>query len=295
MRSPSQNGQSIGSNESTFNKRVAWLDKHGLSNRQRIFVLSYLETCNATAAAEIAQYANPKSQGSRLLTYVSVQAALQEGRDEIEATIMVRAEDITRMWWVLANCDVNELVQNVHCACRYCYGIGYEYQWKTKREFKQAFVDACYGHFADPELRDKALSGSIQDDRLPSDVGGYGYRVTDDPSPDCPECSGLGLEHVRMADTRNLSPAARMLYNGVEVTQNGKKIKIASREAALERLAKHLGMFAGKVEDETTSSLTRLVQRLSESAMAVPVRAGPPEQVLSNIADNTPPQILRGE
>ena len=293
MRSSKQSG--LGSQANILGRRVEWLDKHGLSNRQRIFVLSYLETCNATTSAEIAQYANPKSQGSRLLTNVSVQAALQEGRDEIEASLMIKAEDVARIWCAIATCDVNELIQNVHCACRHCYGIGYGYQWKTPREFRDAFTAACYDLYADPDLRDVALSGGIEDQRLPDDAGGYGYNLNHKPLPDCPECSGFGVEVVRMADTRNLSPAARMLYDGVEVTQNGKKIKIASREAALERLAKHLGMFANKVEVETTNPLTRLVQRLAESAMAVPVRGDPHEQVLSNIADNTAPLTLRSK
>jgi len=278
-----------------YKGQMDWLDKYELNFRQRLFVITYLETQNATLAAKKARYANPKSQGSRMLTNVSVQAALQEGRGEIEAAIMVRAKDIAHIWWDIATCDVNELIQNVHCACRYCYGIDHDYQWKTPREFREAFKIACYDLFTDADLRATALAGCINDERLPSDVGGYGYCVTEDPDPACPECAGIGIEYVRMADTRNLSPAARMLYDGVEVTSNGKKIKIASREAALERLAKHLGMFANKVEVETTNPLTRLVQRLAESAMAVPVRGDPHEQVLSNIADNTAPLTLRSK
>ena len=259
-----------------YKGEMDWLYKYGLNFRQRIFVLQYLETLNATLAAKRARYANPKSQGSRMLTNVSVQAVLREGRDKIEAAIMVSTEEIARMWWTLATCDVNELVQNVHCACRYCYGIDHAYQWKTRREFRNAFGNACYDLFTDANLRDTALAGGIKDNRLPSDVGGYGYRVTEDPDPACSECSGLGIEYVRMADTRYLSRAARMLYNGVEVTNIGKKIKIASREAALERLAKHLAMFAGNIESKTTNPLTRLVQRITENATAVPVRTDPP-------------------
>lgn len=259
-----------------------------------MFVLNYLELCNATVAADRAGYANAGSQGSRLLKNVSIQAALREGRAEIETSVMVSAKDIARMWLTLATADASDLIQNLHGPCRYCHGIDHAYQWKTPREFREAFTAACYDMFPDLDLRDTAMAGGIQDDRLPTDAGGYGYRITDDPAPDCPECAGTGIEFVRMADTRTLSPAARMLYDGVEVTQNGKKVRVTSREAALERLAKHLGMFAGKVEAETISPLTRLVQRLSGGDQAIPVRAERPEQGPPDIADTPSPLTRRG-
>lgn len=268
-------------------EKIDWLCRHNLNFRQRTFVLQYLENPNATLAAKKAGYANPKSQGSRMLTNVSIQHALREGSDKIGAVIMVNAEEIARIWWDVATCDMNELVQNIHCPCRFCYGIDHRYQWKTEREFEEATIATAYDLFQEDELRTAAINGEIGSKRLPNNAGGFGYRVLNDPNPECPECAGVGIEVVRFADTRNLSPSARLLYNGVEITKNRKRVKTASREAALERLAKHLGMFAGNRKRETTNPLTLLAQRIMAKAMTVPVSANRAQQVLAKTTRNT--------
>ena len=78
-----------------------------------------------------------------------------------------------------------------------------------------------------------------------------------------------------MADTRNLTGSARLLYNGIEETRHGKKIKICDRARALENIAKHLGMFDSKVEAEETGPLSRLVNSLMDAASTVPVGTQP--------------------
>jgi len=93
---------------------------------------------------------------------------------------------------------------------------------------------------ADDDLRTAAIVGRIGDPRLPTDIGGYGYRITDGPNPNCPECAGLGVGFVRITDTTTLTGSARLLYDGVEETRQGKRIKIRDRDRALENLAKHL-------------------------------------------------------
>jgi hypothetical protein len=252
--------------------KTAWLNKHGLSDWQRMFVLNYLADPNATKAAKDAGYKNPNKMGVVQMVKHGVAAAIEEGRSQVEAKAQTKAEEVTAMWHTLATADATELTQNINGPCRYCHGLDHEYQWKTAREFREAFTAPCYDLYTDPELRDAALQGEITDERLPTDQGGYGYRVLADINVDCPECGDMGIEVVRMADTRNLSPAARLLFDGVEVTQNGKKIRITSRETALDRLAKSLGMYAGKVEDEKTNPLARLMDRINTDAQAIPVR-----------------------
>ena len=48
-----------------------------LTPKQQVFVEEYLTSWNATDAARRAGYAEPNVQGSRLLTYVSIQAAVK--------------------------------------------------------------------------------------------------------------------------------------------------------------------------------------------------------------------------
>lgn len=185
---------------------------------------------------------------------------------------MLDAEGISRMWAEIPTADPNELTQHIHAPCRYCRGEGHEYQWKTEREFREAKARAVFDLFTDDELRDLAMAGGIDDPRIPTDAGGYGYRITDDPNPECPECSGVGVEITRMADTRRLSGGARLLFDGVKETRQGIEIRMQDRAKALENLAKSIGMFAGKVESDETSPLERLVSRIVSNANAVPVR-----------------------
>lgn len=264
-----------------------WLDNFDLNPRRRDFVLAYLIDPNASKAAEKVGYAHAHTQGPRLLEIVAVRDAIEEGRRRIEQASMLEATDIAKIWSNLALADPGELVQHHRCACRYCYGIEHEYQWRSPREYREAFKEAVFKIFPKAEDRKSALLGGIDpelDPRLPNDLGGFGYKNTMQPNPNCPECAGEGEEVTRMADIRTLSPAARLLYDGVEETAQGKRIKLRARDKALENLAKHLGMFAGKVDPEETNPLSSLVSRIMASATSVPVRPDPaPAQPLPTV------------
>lgn len=43
------------------------------------------------------------------------------------------------------------------------------------------------------------MAGLIEDPRIPDDAGGYGYRLTEDPNPNCPEYPRMGVEVTRAA------------------------------------------------------------------------------------------------
>ncbi len=253
---------------------TTWLDEFDLNPRQRDFVLAYLADPNATEAARKAGYRQPNKQGPRMLVNDGIAAAIVKGRAMIETKIMFDAEGIVNHWTQIALADPNELTQNIHAPCRYCYGVDHQYQWKTEREFQEDKARVVFSLFHDDKERDKAMAGLIIDPRIPDDAGGYGYRLIDPPNPDCPECSGYGIDITRMADTRKLSPAARLLYDGVKETKQGIEIKMQDRGKAVENIAKHLGMFTGKVDPEETSPLDRLVQRMMSAGNAVPVNPG---------------------
>jgi phage terminase small subunit len=53
---------------------------------------------------------------------------------------------------------------------------------------------------------------------------------------------------VHAADTRTLSPKAKLLYAGVKQTRDGFEIKMRDQDKAMENVAKHLGMFVEKHE-----------------------------------------------
>lgn len=79
-------------------------------------------------------------------------------------------------------------------------------------------------------------------------MGGVGFSTRKDPNPDCPECDGNGESYEIFKDTRNLSPGAARLFEGVERTRNGLKINTRNREKALDLAAQHLGISRKAVE-----------------------------------------------
>ena len=261
-----------------------WIDQYQLSERQRTFVLAYVADPNAAKAATAAGYKKPETQGPRLLRNVQVAEAVRAGRDRVVARVVGDPDAIARLWWEIANADVRELVSHEYVACRYCWGIDHEFQWRTEREFQAAFDDRLHhfypGFEAQDELAARATAREAEtiteamamvDPRLPNSAGGFGYSATRDPCPACPECDGIGIARTRFADTRGLKGAALAIYDGMKETRQGTEIKLQDRSAALERLAKHLGMFAGKVAPEEVSPLEQLAQHLMQTASTVPV------------------------
>ncbi len=64
---------------------------------------------------------------------------------------------------------------------------------------------------------------------------------------DCPACDGIGQRFIWSADSRDLSPAAAALFNGVSVSKEGiVEVKIRDRDHALGMLAKHFGLIVNR-------------------------------------------------
>jgi len=74
-----------------------------LNWRQSKFVAEFVEHGNATKAAQAAGYSHPKQQGSRLLTHVDVQAAIEAHKRQL----MVRAVD--KHDWLMERLEVEAL------------------------------------------------------------------------------------------------------------------------------------------------------------------------------------------
>lgn len=64
-----------------------------------------------------------------------------------------------------------------------------------------------------------------------------------EPDPDCVKCDGEGVSTPWFADTRKLSPEARLLYNGVYKTKDGVRILTQDRADALKEIARILGLY----------------------------------------------------
>lgn len=139
--------------------------------------------------------------------------------------------------------DASEFSEYRRECCRYCYGLGYRYQF-TAAEMERA--KERHEDKQDEARLNFMAAGGKYDDFKPrpfDEKGGIGFRRTRDPNPDCPECEGEGVGREVLKDTRKLSPAAQVLFDGVEVTKDGIKIKHQDRSKARSEFAKILKLF----------------------------------------------------
>lgn len=227
-----------------------------MAARIDLFVQEYLKADFNGAKAAIACGYSPLSarfKASELLADPSTQARVEAAIRERTARVAIDADDVLKRMHAVATADARELTEMYHCCCRYCWGKDNRYQF-TPREMADAKREHELGEI------EAAKEGKTI---APFDeAGGIGFDPRRDPNHDCPECFGRGEDVVVFKDTRNLSPAARMLFAGVKTTQHGMEIKTHDQMSMLVNVGKHLGMFTKKVE--VKGEVTHLNKQLSE-------------------------------
>jgi phage terminase small subunit len=141
----------------------------------------------------------------------------------------------------IATADPNEIIRAFSGCCRHCYGIGHKYQWKDPDEY----VAACDAVALDNETRRaQSATGRTTDKPLPSYDGGDGFDAHAKPNPACPECMGVGLRHVVLNDTTELSPKAAKLYKGVKIKGDGSlEVLMHDQQAARDQLHRMAGVY----------------------------------------------------
>jgi hypothetical protein len=215
-----------------------------LTAKQQRFVEEYLVDLNATAAAIRAGYSEKtaRSIGHELLSKPEIQAAIEAALAERSKRTEITADDVLQRLWSIASADPNELVQLRRTCCRHCWGEGFRRQ-NTEGEMRErrALHDAKSNLGSDE-------SEAWDADGLFDEQGGIGFNATRPPNPACPECFGEGVADVHLADTRNVSPAARALYAGAKVTDKGLELKLLDQLGALRSVGEHLGMFKQRHE-----------------------------------------------
>ena len=218
----------------------------GLTAKQVEFVNSYL-TCYNGAQTYMRVYGTTNYnvaavEASNMLRKENVSEYLAARIREMFKRSEEAADKILQTYMMLAYGDVNELVEFRRDSCRFCHGKDHRYQ-STPAEYEAA------------KKKHEAACNTARARRTPEpqfdEAGGVGYDPRREPHPDCPECHGRGVGQPYFHDTRHLSPAALALYEGVEITKDGIKVKIASRQDAREKLAKILKIY----EDSTQVNL----------------------------------------
>jgi phage terminase small subunit len=232
-----------------------------MTPRKIAFVNEYLLDLNAAKAARRAGYSGTdvRITAHRLLQEPLIKAEVEKRMADRVARTEIDQDWVLERWRAIVEADPNELSQYRRKCCRYCWGVGYAYQWIDEAEFARATVKA------EKEIkRNPALDVS-----LPSDIGGYEFNAKNDPNAECPKCRGEGIGDVFLQDTRNLSPAAKLLYAGTKKTKDGTEIMMKSQEKALEMIARHKGMFVEKVD----VNLTRSVENMTDEELLAIARS----------------------
>ena len=203
---------------------------------------------NALQAAIRAGYSKDTAGviGHENLKKPYIQAAIARARQEQQQRTQITADSVVKELAQVAFADARDLVQHVVGSCRHCHGEGFKFQ-RTVSEMnhdREQWIN-----------KGKELSEF-------DEKGGIGFDPHKVPNPVCPECMGRGWGRTFISDTRNLSPAAAALYAGVKETKDGFEIKMHSKLDAIEKLAKHLGIYE-KDNQQKTDPLTALLTRIA--------------------------------
>lgn len=202
--------------------------------KQAAFCREYMKDYNATAAYLRAGYGErgANTSASKLLAHACIRDRIAELEEEQVIRVGVTHDWVLRQWFLIAGADVSELMQIRVGCCRFCWGKDFNYQWSYS-EYMRAVDFAMNSEKPKP---------------APDASGGFGYDRNKEPNSKCPECGGDGHEWMWIADTRKLTGAAKILYNGVQRTKDGLKILTRDKDAALANIAKYLGMIVDKKE-----------------------------------------------
>jgi phage terminase small subunit len=244
-----------------------------LTAKQQRFVDEYLKDLNATQAAIRAGYSKATARfiGAENLTKPNIQSIIAKHIDARGQKASITQTMVLERLWMIATANPNELIEYRRGCCRYCFGVGHQYQWKDDEELLEA------------------VSNSVDPDTV-TDEGGYGFDPTIKPHPKCSSCHGEGFGSVHAHDSRTVSPAALALYAGVKQTKEGFEIKMHDQLAALDKVAKHLGMFSDKSSSPLDDEMKRLNIEKLRRELEDPNKGLPePKQVIIGVEDASRP------
>jgi hypothetical protein len=234
------------------------------------FVNEYLVDLNATQAAIRAGYSakSAGAHGFKLLQKAEIQAAIDMRRREVAQTTNVTPERVIAELGRIAFADPRELVEIKVGCCRHCHGEGFKYQ----RSVGEMNVDMASW---------TAKGNSMADF---DNLGGIGFNPLTPPHAECTACGGDGEARTVLKDTSRLSPSALALYAGAKATKYGIEVAMHSKDAALEKLAKHYGIYE-RDNNQKTGGIAALLAGLSGNVIG-PVREEEPETPVNGDDDD---------
>jgi hypothetical protein len=246
-----------------------------LTPQRKRLVDEYLKDLNAWQAGLRSGYA--PAYVYQVLREETVQLALRERREQIEGERALEgARYVLNKLWDIESADPRELVEIWKVPCRYCWGVGNQYQF-TKAEMAR-LIKAHELGLSNKPLETMWPRGPAQaaaweagkNNMTLDTLGGDGYTTKRDPNPNCSECAGDGIMLQHLNDTRKLSAQAKALYRGVKRSNGKFELVLADQAAARDQLARHYGVAVERKKilvrhlDPKELSDAELLQSLSE-------------------------------
>jgi phage terminase small subunit len=234
-------------------------------NRRERFIRRFLVHQNAARAYREAGYQDgpgTRQSAHRLLTSAYVQGRLEEERQRLLEALDVTVEKVVRRFRDIAFADIANIVGLHIGACRFCYGKGHAYQWRTVGEYRASLKQT---------QKDTASRSSKEADGRPE--GGYAYDANVLPSPNCPECDGDGIPRIVFKDTRLFTDSERAVFAGAVETRYGVNYRFHDQMVALHELAKRIG-FYDPPRNREKSTVANLIHELQSRGQmqAMPLR-----------------------
>ncbi|RZG74744.1 terminase small subunit [Acinetobacter sp. WCHAc060025] len=229
-------------------------------DRRERLAQEYLKCLNIAKSGELAGYAD-KSTSWRAWSHPEVQERINFLKAERAKELHIEQVDVLSRLWSVATADPRELVKHKVVNCRFCWGVDHQYQWRDEEEFETAMQQAI--------AEEKAIQQDMPEYQAtyPTDDGGYGFKRTKPPHPECIKCDGEGKGYIHIEDTSTLSESARLLYAGAKQTKEGVEIKMHDQMTALKLVGQHIGMFKDKIEHDISDPLKDLLQRASGNTL----------------------------
>lgn len=245
-----------------------------LSDQQKRLVQAYtsgdkpFDQAYAMDQAGYAKYANTRS-GQSPFKSAKVLRAINEKLSPMFSKAGLTSEQYLAHIASIAYADPRELVDVRRVNCRYCNGIGHNYQWslaeynselaKAKRVLRQNMGDQFQGI----EISmDDLIENNIE---IPDDTGGYGFDQWSDPNEACPECFGHGEVKTYIHPSFMNHP----LYGGAKVDKNGNiEIIIKNQADSLKMVGQLQGFFIDKQEITHTVTGDTLSERRKRAIAA---------------------------
>lgn len=209
-----------------------------LTAKQEAFAAHYALNRNGCAAYRHAYDVKAETldttvapEASRLLADPNVSARVNDLIVAATAT-SEPVLNLAKLFDIIASgilADPNELTGLRVGSCRHCWSVGHAYHWKDYE-----FVEAV------------SLAEQHREP-IPDCSGGLGYWETKPPNPECPRCEGRGRSYPAWKDTTQLSPGARVLFQGVKQTRNGLEVLTLDKGKLIDMAVRMQGGFKDNV------------------------------------------------